>query len=192
MRDIVYVILCLAANKPADINSPDTHCPATLAKHYKTLQTLFKRKNPNQQDVSQLLDLEFSARRAFIDSNTIREEDRHKKVLEAYPCFKDIGHVSHCWIHVIQAKQCLSYQLLAPQWCIDMFVLVCWIFYRWWRSFIAFWIKKMPTSSMNWREDGKISARRCSFLVYGKRRWSPQWEWIKVSNDVLVLLVIRV
>ncbi|CAI5646438.1 unnamed protein product [Oreochromis niloticus] len=80
-------------NKPADINSPDTHCPATLAKHYKTLQTLFKRKNPNHQDVSQLLDLEFSARRAFIDSNTIREEDRHKKVLEAYPCFKDIGHV---------------------------------------------------------------------------------------------------
>ncbi|CAI5670036.1 unnamed protein product [Oreochromis niloticus] len=77
-------------NKPADINSPDTHCPA---KHYKTLQTLFKRKNPNHQDVSQLLDLEFSARRAFIDSNTIREEDRHKKVLEAYPCFKDIGHV---------------------------------------------------------------------------------------------------
>ncbi|XP_076741583.1 uncharacterized protein LOC143419171 [Maylandia zebra] len=40
-------------NKPADINSPDTHCPATLAKHYKTLQTLFKRKNTNHQDVSQ-------------------------------------------------------------------------------------------------------------------------------------------
>nr|XP_023649474.1 uncharacterized protein LOC111834427 isoform X1 [Paramormyrops kingsleyae] len=80
-------------NKPADINSPDTYGPATLAKHYKTLQTLFKRKNPNHQDVSQLLDLEFSARRAFIDSNTIREEDRHKKVLEAYPCFKVIGHV---------------------------------------------------------------------------------------------------
>uniref|UniRef100_A0A1A7XTF8 Uncharacterized protein n=1 Tax=Iconisemion striatum TaxID=60296 RepID=A0A1A7XTF8_9TELE len=73
-------------NKPADIDSP-----ATLAKHYKTLQTLFKRKNPNHQDVSHLLDLEFSARRAFIDSDAIREEDR--KVLEAYLCFKDIGHV---------------------------------------------------------------------------------------------------
>ena len=23
-----------------------------------------------------------------------REDDRHKKVIEAYPCFKDIGHVS--------------------------------------------------------------------------------------------------
>ncbi|CAL8236406.1 unnamed protein product [Boreogadus saida] len=32
-------------------------------------------------------------RRAFIDSNTIREEDRHEKVLDAYPCFKDVGHV---------------------------------------------------------------------------------------------------
>ncbi|KAL7385551.1 hypothetical protein ABVT39_024162 [Epinephelus coioides] len=81
------------ANKPADIDSPDPYSPATLAKHYKTLQTLFKRKNPNHQDVSHLLDLEFQARRAFIDSNTIREDDRHKKVIEAYPCFKDIGHV---------------------------------------------------------------------------------------------------
>ncbi|CAI5661730.1 unnamed protein product [Oreochromis niloticus] len=81
------------AYKPADINSPDTYRPATLAKHNKTLHTLFKRKNPNHQEVSKLLDSEFSARRAFIDSNTIREEDRHKKLLEAYPCFKDIGHV---------------------------------------------------------------------------------------------------
>lgn len=104
MRDISNEILCVAANKPAGINSPDTYHPATLAKHYKTLQTLFKRKNPNHQDVSQLLDLEFSARRAFIDSNAIREEDRHKKVLEAYPCFKDIGHVSHYWMHMIQTK----------------------------------------------------------------------------------------
>ncbi|XP_062420085.1 uncharacterized protein LOC119230113 isoform X1 [Pungitius pungitius] len=81
------------ANKSADVDSPDTYSPATLAKHYKTLQTLYKRKNPNHQDVSHLLDLEFVARRAFIDSNTIREEERHQKVLEAYPCFKDVGHV---------------------------------------------------------------------------------------------------
>ncbi|XP_028297235.1 uncharacterized protein LOC114459069, partial [Gouania willdenowi] len=76
------------ANKSADVDSP-----ANLVRHYKTLQTLYKRKNPNHQDVSHLLDLEFVARRAFIDSNTVREEDRPKKVLEAYPCFKDIGHV---------------------------------------------------------------------------------------------------
>ncbi|XP_052003448.1 uncharacterized protein LOC127658284 [Xyrauchen texanus] len=80
------------ANNSAGVDSPDTS-PATLAKHYKTLQTLYKRKNPNHQDVSHLLDLEFVARRAFIDSNTVREEDRQEKVLEAYPCFKDVGHV---------------------------------------------------------------------------------------------------
>ncbi|XP_061778402.1 uncharacterized protein LOC133569795 [Nerophis ophidion] len=83
------------ANKPADSASPDAASQATLAKHYKALQALFKRKNPNYQDVSHLLDLEFAARRLFIDSDTIREEDRPENILEAYPCFKDIGHVSH-------------------------------------------------------------------------------------------------
>ncbi|KAL3973546.1 hypothetical protein ACER0C_024753 [Sarotherodon galilaeus] len=62
---------------------PSTTRPYKLCSKEKTQTTRF----------SKLLDLEFSARRAFIDSNTIREEDRHKKVLEAYPCFKDIGHV---------------------------------------------------------------------------------------------------
>lgn len=94
MRNINYVFLCLTANKSADVDSPDTSS-ATLAKHYKTLHSMYKRKNPNHQDVSHLLDLEFVARRAFIDSNTVREENRHEKVLEAYPCFKDVGHVSH-------------------------------------------------------------------------------------------------
>lgn len=96
-----YVFLCLTANKSADVDSKDTS-PATLAKHYKALQTLYKRKNPNHQDVSHVLDLEFVARRAFIDSNTIREEDRHEKVLEAYPCFKDVVHVSHYWLCMIK------------------------------------------------------------------------------------------
>ncbi|KAL6473701.1 hypothetical protein MHYP_G00172620 [Metynnis hypsauchen] len=35
----------------------------------------------------------WGARRVFIDSDSCREEDKHKKILEAYPCFKDIGHV---------------------------------------------------------------------------------------------------
>ncbi|XP_077942988.1 uncharacterized protein LOC120819857 [Gasterosteus aculeatus] len=47
--------------------------------------SLRKKKTPNRESVSQLLDLEFSARRAFIDS--FCEEDRHKKIPE------DIGHV---------------------------------------------------------------------------------------------------
>ncbi|XP_067095332.1 uncharacterized protein [Osmerus mordax] len=80
------------SNKPAGLESPDTYSPATLAKHYKTLQSLYKRKNPNHRDVSHVLDLELVGR-AFIDSDSFHEEDRHKKILEAYPCFKDIGHV---------------------------------------------------------------------------------------------------
>lgn len=43
MRNINYVFLCLTANKSADVDSPDTS-PATLAKHYKTLHSLYKRK----------------------------------------------------------------------------------------------------------------------------------------------------
>lgn len=88
--------MCLTANKPTASASPDVDSRATMAKHYSALQALFKRKNPNYQNVSQLLDLEFAARREFIDSDTIREEDRPEKILEAYPCFKNIDHVSNC------------------------------------------------------------------------------------------------
>ncbi|XP_037553273.1 uncharacterized protein LOC119429792, partial [Nematolebias whitei] len=80
-------------NRPTDVESSYNYSPAISAKHYRTLQSLYKKKNPNHQDVSHLLDLEFQARRAFIDSHSFREEDRHNKIIEAYPCFKDIGHV---------------------------------------------------------------------------------------------------
>ncbi|XP_060895062.1 uncharacterized protein LOC132974804 [Labrus mixtus] len=116
-RNIDYVFLCLPANKPADIDSPDTSSTATLAKHYKTLQTLYKRKNPNHQDVSHLLDLEFVAKRAFIDSNTIREEDRHDKVLEAYPCFKDIGHVMEELQRILERDNGSFIDELKGRWC---------------------------------------------------------------------------
>ncbi|XP_052354209.1 uncharacterized protein LOC127916468 [Oncorhynchus keta] len=44
---------------------------------------LYKTKvRPNQKDVSQLLDLEFQARRAFIDSNA-KEQDRPTKIIQA-------------------------------------------------------------------------------------------------------------
>jgi hypothetical protein len=51
-----------------------------LYRRYKT------KVRPNQKDVSQLLDLEFQARRAFIDSNA-KEQDRPTKIIQAYPCF---------------------------------------------------------------------------------------------------------
>jgi len=41
-----------------------------MAKHYRTLQAWYnKKKNPDYVSVSQLLDLEYAARRAFIDSD---------------------------------------------------------------------------------------------------------------------------
>ncbi|CDQ75311.1 unnamed protein product [Oncorhynchus mykiss] len=59
---------------------------------------MYKTKvRPNQNDVSQLLDLEFQARRAFIDSN-IKEQDRPTKILQAYPCFRELDHASKCII----------------------------------------------------------------------------------------------
>ncbi|XP_023854444.1 uncharacterized protein [Salvelinus sp. IW2-2015] len=63
-------------------------------RHYKTLQEMYKTKaRPNQKDVSQLLDLEFQARRAFIDSDATKEQDRPTKILQAYPCFRELDHV---------------------------------------------------------------------------------------------------
>ncbi|KAL7402141.1 hypothetical protein ABVT39_010360 [Epinephelus coioides] len=66
---------------------------ATQARHYNTLQAMYKKSKPNQDAVSQLLDLEFEARRAFIDCNVLKEEDRPTKILDAYPCFKELHHV---------------------------------------------------------------------------------------------------
>ncbi|XP_028304083.1 uncharacterized protein LOC114464222 [Gouania willdenowi] len=68
--------------------------PQSQARHYKTLQDLYKTKNkPNKEDVSQLLELEFQSRRAFIDSDVMKEQDRPMKILQAYPCFKELGHI---------------------------------------------------------------------------------------------------
>uniref|UniRef100_A0AAV2K4A9 Uncharacterized protein n=1 Tax=Knipowitschia caucasica TaxID=637954 RepID=A0AAV2K4A9_KNICA len=39
-----------------------------------------------------LLDLEFEARRAFIDSDSMKEENRASLILDAYPCFKELHH----------------------------------------------------------------------------------------------------
>lgn len=65
------------------------------ARHYKTLSKMYNKPNakPNQSNVAQMLDLEFQARRAFIDSDATREEDRATRIFEAYPCFKDTRNV---------------------------------------------------------------------------------------------------
>lgn len=65
------------------------------ARHYRTLSNMYKKPDaqPNQNDVAQILELEFEARRAFIDADFTKEEDRPTKIFEAYPCFKDVRNV---------------------------------------------------------------------------------------------------
>ncbi|XP_055733606.1 serine/threonine-protein kinase tousled-like 2 isoform X2 [Salvelinus fontinalis] len=54
---------------------------------------MYKTKSrPNQKDVSQRLELEFQARLAFIDSAATKEQDRPTKILQAYPCFRELDH----------------------------------------------------------------------------------------------------
>ena len=45
LKHINYVFLCLTANKSADVESPGTYNPATLAKQYKTLQQGYSNIN---------------------------------------------------------------------------------------------------------------------------------------------------
>ncbi|CAG6016233.1 unnamed protein product [Menidia menidia] len=71
----------------------DTDSLATQARHYKTLQEMYKKPKPNQDAVCQILDLKFQARRTFIDNDILKEEDRPANILEAYPCFKELHHV---------------------------------------------------------------------------------------------------
>ncbi|KAI3374113.1 hypothetical protein L3Q82_005929 [Scortum barcoo] len=62
------------------------------ARHYKTLQEMYKSKKPNKAAVTHLLNLEFESRRRFITSDVLKEQDRATKILEAYPCFRELDH----------------------------------------------------------------------------------------------------
>lgn len=62
------------------------------SRHYKTLQDMYRKSKQNKEAVAQLLDLEFEGRRSFIDSDLLKEPDRPMKIIEAYPCFKDVDH----------------------------------------------------------------------------------------------------
>ena len=61
------------------------------------MQTMYSKPKSKQNgsDVAQILDLEFEARRAFIDSDATKEEDKAAKIMDAYPCFRDPRHVSN-------------------------------------------------------------------------------------------------
>ena len=100
--------ICFAAGQNSQLDSPQTQ-----ARHYRALQEMYKTKKPNKSAVVQLLDLEFQSRRAFIDSDVMKEQDRPTKVLEAYPCFREIDHVS-----------CSHLQIFSSLW-------IHWIFFAW-------------------------------------------------------------
>ncbi|XP_023813468.1 uncharacterized protein LOC111947777 isoform X1 [Oryzias latipes] len=54
---------------------------------------MYREPKPNQDAVCQILDLGFQSRKAFIESDVLKEDDRPTKILEAYPCFKELHHV---------------------------------------------------------------------------------------------------
>ncbi|XP_026114434.1 uncharacterized protein LOC113092877 isoform X2 [Carassius auratus] len=76
-----------------DEDHSDTDSQQSQARHYHTLQEIYKRSKPNKEAVAQLLDLEFDARRAFINSDCFKDQDRPSKILQAYPCFRELQHV---------------------------------------------------------------------------------------------------
>ncbi|KAJ8358497.1 hypothetical protein AAFF_G00433840 [Aldrovandia affinis] len=105
------------AHNPSRENEPtDTDSPTAQAKHYRTLQALWKKPNPNKESVAQLLDLESGARRAFIDSDSIKEEDRHEQIIDAYPCFKDIGHVMDELRRILDRDNCQHIDEVKGRW----------------------------------------------------------------------------
>uniref|UniRef100_A0A3P8RS45 Si:ch211-208g1.1 n=1 Tax=Amphiprion percula TaxID=161767 RepID=A0A3P8RS45_AMPPE len=88
----------------------------TQARHYKTLQQLYKTKKPNKAAVTQLMDLEFQSRRLFIDSDAVKEQDRPTKILEAYPCFREVDHVLDELRRIIQPSNSRYISEMKERW----------------------------------------------------------------------------
>uniref|UniRef100_A0A3Q2VNT0 Si:ch211-208g1.1 n=1 Tax=Haplochromis burtoni TaxID=8153 RepID=A0A3Q2VNT0_HAPBU len=88
----------------------------TQARHYKTLQEIYKTKKPNKAAVTQLLNLEFESRRQFINSDAIKEQDRAVKILEAYPCFRELDHVLDELRRIIQPSNLKYISEMKDRW----------------------------------------------------------------------------
>ncbi|CAL8255009.1 unnamed protein product [Gadus morhua 'NCC'] len=86
------------------------------ARHFKTLQEMCRSKKPNKASVTHLLNLEFQARRRFITSDTLREQDRPSKILEAYSCFKDLDHVLDELQRIIQPNNAHYISEMRKRW----------------------------------------------------------------------------
>lgn len=96
---MAYILVLIILNAWIIADDPDKSLDSqkTQARHYRTLQEMYKAKKPNKAAVTHLLDLEFQSRRNFIDSNALKEQDRPAKILQAYPCFKELDHVGIHW-----------------------------------------------------------------------------------------------
>uniref|UniRef100_A0AAV2LWV3 Uncharacterized protein n=1 Tax=Knipowitschia caucasica TaxID=637954 RepID=A0AAV2LWV3_KNICA len=67
-----------------------TASPRTADAYKSPLKTLQLPSPPEY--VVYTDNLEFEARRAFIDSDSMKEENRASLILDAYPCFKELHH----------------------------------------------------------------------------------------------------
>ena len=66
--------------------------PAISARHYKALDKEQRKVKPNKSVINMYLNLEFTARRNFLEQTN--KESRPDHIFEAYPCFKDPNEVS--------------------------------------------------------------------------------------------------
>lgn len=178
----------------------------TQARHYKTLQEMYKSKKPNKAAVTHLLDLEFESRRRFITSDILKEQDRPTKILEAYPCFREVDHVSKCLPlvaspHIFSSSQytfggilaSFSYSLDIRGLCLtrtsngDYFVSLNFLSVfectRYWMSCGELSNQPIPGTSQRWRTDGKASTQRSSFMVLWRKPWSLQKLWMEVRSQ---------
>ncbi|KAI4801507.1 hypothetical protein KUCAC02_019402 [Chaenocephalus aceratus] len=77
------------ANRSTNIDSPDTDRRASMAKHYRTLQAWYnKKKNPDYESVSQLLDLE-DIRHAMGELRRLLDKDNSHSIDEMLERWQD-------------------------------------------------------------------------------------------------------
>ncbi|XP_057184432.1 uncharacterized protein LOC130550915 [Triplophysa rosa] len=88
----------------------------TQARHYRTLQEMYKAKKPNKAAVTHLLDLEFQSRRNFIDLYALKEQDKPTKILQAYPCFKELDHAMDELRRIIEPDNCQYISEVKGRW----------------------------------------------------------------------------
>ncbi|XP_051799003.1 uncharacterized protein LOC127537744 [Acanthochromis polyacanthus] len=70
----------------------------------------------DQKRITHLLILEFEARRRFITCGVLKESGKSTKILEAYPCFKELDHVLDEMQRIVQPKNSNYIAELRERW----------------------------------------------------------------------------